>query len=125
MRAIQIALLFILINLSASIVVKSDLFGGGLYYESELLKNIESKSQTSISEISITNVIEQLSTQWEGLNLLLSALSFNWIYGLVPYFISSNTLFQYIISSLNIVLWLLIIVAVIELISKRWGILRA
>jgi len=125
MRAIQIALLFILINLSASIVVKSDLFSSGLYYESELLKNIESKSQTSISEISITNVIEQLSTQWTGLNLLLSALSFNWIYGLVPHFISSNTLFQYIVSSLNIVLWLLIIVAVIELISKRWGILKA
>ena len=120
MRAIQMALFILVFNIAMSFVVEANIFGSAnIYFEN----TISGKDYSSeLQNISITNEQETNIKSYYTAKDILSILSFNWIRGLFPQSLRTSFL-DYIITSLNTILSLLIGVALIELIRGRWGIL--
>jgi hypothetical protein len=131
MRAVQLAFMIIIMNLSASIMIQADFFGGGDgYYESEVV-NYALKSDsdsntllTSLKSVPVIGEIVQVATMLAMLQGLFSVLGFGWVSGILPVFITATPIYGYIILAFNSILAILIIVAVMELVSKQWGSLK-
>ena len=83
MKVAVIAMILILINIVASVVATADVFGSGpvSFYETEYTGTYTDISGTNISSYSET---QQFTESMNIFNVLIGALSFNWIIQYVP-----------------------------------------
>ncbi|KXB07145.1 hypothetical protein AKJ54_00640 [candidate division MSBL1 archaeon SCGC-AAA382K21] len=139
MRALQIAFVIILINMSLSIVASANIFGNTsldnskITYEPGLIPDASSENirNETLGSSSQTGLVAWLSQTVGGftaamgyVGYLINSLTFNWVWNLIPPFLSNNIVIVTTVTMLNVVLGLLIGVAVIEFILKRYGILN-
>lgn len=139
MRALQLAFIIIIINMSINIVASADIFGhmdmeSKITYDADLVPE-DAKAERVVNETAGSSqeksgLVAWLATTLGGFAaavnyvvILISSLSFNWVWLLVPSFMQGNVVIQTTITMLNIVAGLLIGVAIMEFILKRYGIL--
>lgn len=129
MRAIQVAFMIIIINISLSFVSHAQIFGeeNRISYEGEYIpQDMEVEIiQQEVEGLSgfLIKAVGGIYKAVDYFGIMISSLSFNWVYLLVPAVMASNSLLIFIVFSMNLILGLLIAVAVIEFVMKRFGVL--
>lgn len=127
MKAITLAIIFIIINLSISWMARADIFStGSVPYDSGSVSYAEnlnnSGSQGSwLNNLPIVNAIPQAQTMFSMLGGLLHSLSFDWIKMLLPAQLENYWLTNLIVLGFNSLFLLLIMLAVIEVLSSTVG----
>ena len=113
MKAIKILLLFLLVNIMASVVINANIFTGTTYYESEFRNMTEQLP----NNISATTEEGERFNALNIFNILLSGISFNWLYAFVPPYLKSE--FAMFINGLNAFGVLIGAIALLEIWMKR------
>jgi len=109
MRLIQLTLLIIAIQVAGSIITHSGLFN--IYYEKELVVNETIESPLSSSEA------EQWQTAVAGYNMIVDALTWNWVKAYIPFYNVSpqvKTVTDYFIWGLRSLSYVIIVAGIIQ-----------
>lgn len=122
MKIAVIAMILILINIVVGVVVSADIFGSGQvsYYEPKFTDTYTDRSGTNISSYSEE---QQFSESMNMFDVLIGAVSFDWILQFVPTAALKTAVNNTIVLGLNALLVFLISVAVLELFMKRANVL--
>jgi hypothetical protein len=119
MRAIQIALLLLCIQVGLGLVAGSDIFDG-VYYESEI-------TDYSVGDNPLQSESEQVQASISGLQSIWNILSWDWITRLFEPWYSNNVgvkaLIDHVLLFLRSLTALLVVVALVEFVRNRSNIL--
>jgi len=120
----QVAVFFILLNVSMSFIATAGIFNtNNIYYEDQM------QSPSNIENISVANSQESEINAWNFIFTIQDYLTLSWIKSIAPSFMKSGinedpTSFETIIDGINTFLYILYLVAVIEFVMRRFGVLE-
>lgn len=115
MKALVIALIIIIWNISMAVVINADVYStGNTYYENTILNSVNDTGYINISSV---NEDEQLQRAGAVANNAFSVTGWGWINAFVPLELRSEL--QVFVSALDLLSIFFISLAVIELWTRR------
>jgi len=128
MKAIMLALAFVVLNLSISWVSQADIMHvGGVPYDNSTVQWVQGVNASNpgansfLSNIPIINLIPQAQTMFSMLGGLVHALSFDWARPMLQFIFGDYWLVNSILLGMNGLFALLVMYAVLDVLSSTAG----